>query len=78
MTVLLVCAVLPLGITPAAIVVANTIPKLWKVYEVLKTQEREEGKTEAVWAAENPRAYERIQRIAGVAPVTDLHHPARR
>jgi hypothetical protein len=28
-----------------------------------------EGKTEAVWAAEHPREYERLQRIAGIVPV---------
>jgi hypothetical protein len=27
-----------------------------------------EGKTEAVWAAEHPREYERLQRIAGTVP----------
>ena len=37
-----------------------------------------EGKTEAVWAAENPREYERISEIAGLVPVTDLHQPTRR
>ena len=26
------------------------------------------GKTEAVWAAEHPREYERLQRIAGTVP----------
>ena len=28
-----------------------------------------EGKTESVWAAEHPREYERLQRIAGTVPV---------
>ena len=27
-----------------------------------------EGKTEAVWAAEHPREYQRLQRIAGTVP----------